>query len=141
MYIRFVSKRINEESNSPEGVFYSIWALIDQEQLANHEIDIVDRCFDWLGMHFKAPTCLLNSENKRAICWFKETAVEPMKRIWPIVHVLEEHGIHIEKITTNDPGVIVYENGWQVAAKPYKKGKDYTNGINISKYQAKGNSE
>ena len=141
MYIRFISKRINEESNSPEGVFYSIWSLIDKDEMASHEIEIVDECFDWLGMHFKAPSCLSDPENRRAICWFKETALEPMKRIWPIVHLLEEHGIHIEKITSNDPGVIVYENGWQVAAKPYKKGKDYSGGIGMSKYQAKLNRE
>ncbi len=139
MYIRFISKKVNEESNSPEGIFYSIWSLIDKEKMAAHEIATVDACFDWFGMHFKAPTCLSESENRRAICWFKETAVEPMKRIWPIVNVLEQHDIHILKITCNDPGIIVYESGWQVAAKPYKKGKDYSRGLGLSKYQSKIN--
>ena len=137
MYIRFASTKINEDSNSPEGVFYSIWSLIDKDKMASHELETVNACFDWLGMHFKAPSCLSEPENKRAICWFKESAVEPMKRIWPIVQVLKEHGVHIEKITSKDPGVIVYENGWQVAAKPYKTGKDYSVGLGPSIYQAK----
>lgn len=95
MYIRFVSKKINEESNSPEGVFYSIWALLDKDQIEEHELKIVNDCFDWLGMHFKAPMCLNEFENRRAVCWFKDTAIEPMKRIWPIVNILEDHGIYI----------------------------------------------
>jgi hypothetical protein len=137
MYIRFESKKINKHSNSPEGVFYSIWSLIDKDEMSSHELKVVSQCFDWLGMHFKAPACLSNPENSRAICWLKESAVEPMKRIWPIVQILEEHGVHIEKVTSNDPGIIVFENGWQVAAKPYKKGKEYSSGVTRSKYQAK----
>lgn len=61
-----------------------------------HELKIVDECFEWLGMHFTAPACLDDPENRRAICWFKDSAIEPMKRIWPIVRVLEDHGVHIE---------------------------------------------
>ena len=137
MYIRFASKKINSESNSPEGVFYSIWKLLDKDVLSEYELDIVDKCFDWLGMHFKAPACLSDPENRRAICWFKDSATEPMKRIWPIVQVLEDHGIYIEKIKTSDPGVIIYESGWQVAAKPYRRGKTYSDTLIPSRYRDK----
>lgn len=49
--------------------------------------------------------------------------------------------IYIDKITTDDPGVIIFENGWQVAAKPYKQGKVYSKGTHYSKYRNKVNSE
>ena len=137
MFVRFESKKINTQSNSPQGVFYSIWDLLDQDVLSQHELDIVDECFDWLGMHFKAPACLDEPENRRAICWFKDCATEPMKRIWPIVRVLEDHGVHIEKVTTDNPGIIIFESGWQVAAKPYKTGKVYTHNVYPSKYRDK----
>jgi len=34
--------------------------------------------------------------------------------------ILEEAGYHIEQIETRDPGVVIYEDGWQVVAKPKK---------------------
>jgi hypothetical protein len=35
-----------------------------------------------------------------------------------MIHILEEHGIVIDKITTERPGHVIYEDQWQVVAIP-----------------------
>jgi len=72
-------------------------------------------------MHLKVPQVLKEPGNERAICWFKDSAKRPLEYVWSLVHLLGDHGISVELIKTRDPGVVIYEDGWQVAAKPHKK--------------------
>lgn len=124
MFLRYQSKEMNEDSNSVNGVFIEIWRLRDFNLLEKHEEQEVLPCMKWLGMHLKVPSILCEEENRRALSWFKDTALEPLKRIRIIVNILREHDIPMELIKTNDPGIIIYEDGWQIVAKPYKKGKE-----------------
>jgi hypothetical protein len=125
MYIRYQSKEMNEHSHSCSGVFVEIHKLRDQNALEKHEESQVIPCLKWLGMHLKAPVILKEPGNHRALSWFKDSAKEPLKRIRILVTVLHEHGVPIELLKITDPGVVIYEDGWQIVAKPYKKGKEY----------------
>ncbi len=59
--------------------------------------------------------------NGRAICWFKDTAGTPLEKAWEVVSLLCERGVPIEMIKSENPGKIIYEDEWRVAAKPRKK--------------------
>ena len=39
---------------------------------------------------------------------------------WDIVAFLEEKGIFIDILKTDDPGIIIYRDGHQIVAKPRK---------------------
>ena len=42
-------------------------------------------------------------------------------RSWPAIKaILAEFGYHIDVLTTREPGRIVYEDNWQVAAQPWR---------------------
>ncbi|ABF39543.1 hypothetical protein Acid345_0538 [Candidatus Koribacter versatilis Ellin345] len=41
---------------------------------------------------------------------------------WEMVRVLERNGIYIQKIKTDKPGYVVYEDEWQLVAEPFRKG-------------------
>lgn len=56
-------------------------------------------------------------ENFRAISWFKSAAREPLSRIWLMKAIPDEYGYVVELIKTDDPGVIIYQDGWQIVAK------------------------
>lgn len=75
----------------------------------------------WLKLNLKSPKVLDKDENGRAICWFKTSAHDPLAHIWPIKAMLQEFGYHIDVLKTRDPGRIVYEDDWQVAAKPRRR--------------------
>jgi len=50
---------------------------------------------------------------------FKCGSKDSISRVWEMVHILEEHGIVIDKITTEKPGRVIYEDKWQVVATPF----------------------
>ena len=42
-------------------------------------------------------------------------------RVWTLKAFLEELDVFIDVITTRDPGIVVYEDGHQIVAKPRRK--------------------
>ena len=121
MYLRFISREQDENSRSFVGVFTHVYRIRNSEELLPHEKETLEHSLGWLKMHLKVPAVLKDEGNERAICWFKDTAKRPMEHVWQLVHLLRDHGIHMELVKTNDPGVILYEDGWQVVAKPHRK--------------------
>ena len=120
MYIRFTTLGRDEDSHSFKGVFQAAFQLRDSGTLAEYEETELLEALDWLKLHLKSPAVLKVLGNQRAISWFQPRAFKPMKYIWQIVHVLQENGIHIQVLKTTDPGEIIYEDGWQIVAKPWR---------------------
>ena len=44
----------------------------------------------------------------------------PIARMWDVAEILEANGVEVEFLSTRDPGIVIYEDGWQVVAKPRK---------------------
>ena len=42
-------------------------------------------------------------------------------KVRSIVALLESKGVWVEMVTTADPGIILYEDQWQIVAKPRRK--------------------
>jgi hypothetical protein len=40
--------------------------------------------------------------------------------MWALKAILETHGYTVEVHKTDDPGIVLFEDGWQVVAKPHK---------------------
>jgi hypothetical protein len=118
MLLRFCLLRHDTESHSPQGVFQAAFALRDAGQLEHHEEVWLERGLAWLRMHLPSPDCLGDDSNHRAISWFKPTARNAIDKVRGIVALLEARGIAVRMITTDDPGTVVYEDKWQVVAKP-----------------------
>lgn len=121
MYVRFVILRKDQESHQPLGVLQAAFELRDSGKLEPHEIEWLESELAWLRMHLKSPSCLREPGNHRAISWFHPRAERPIEKIRSIGALLGEHGFHVEMVKSNDPGVVIYEDGWQVVAKPYRR--------------------
>lgn len=118
--LRFCVLRPDAESHSPRGVFHAAMELRDAGQLEQHEEAWLERELAWLRMHLPSPDCLRDDGNHRAICWFKPTAKTAIDKVRGIVAMLDSRGIVVQMITTDDPGTLVYEDKWQVVAKPHR---------------------
>ncbi len=118
MLIRFCVLKPDSQSHSPQGVFQAAFALRDLGELEPYEEEWLERDLAWLRMHLPSPDCLREDGNHRAICWFKPCAKNAIDRVRGIVAMLESRGIVVRMLTTADPGAVVYEDRWQVAAKP-----------------------
>jgi len=119
-YIRFESQVPCSGTHSRLGIFQIAFDVRDDDDTTVHDSNEIERQLSWLRMHLKSPEELDWPENYRAICWFKDTALEPMKRIWTIKAYVEAYGYWIDVRKTRAPGQIIYEDGWQVAAKPWR---------------------
>ena len=120
MYLRFQSRIINERTNNYLGIFQIAFKFRDADKLEKpFEIELIKN-IEWLKKHLTSPKELEQKENFRAISWFKTRAVKPMKRIRKIKGILEDYGYIIDTLKTKDPGIIIYEDRWQVIAKPRK---------------------
>ena len=122
-YVRFQGLKPCVGTPSKIGIFQLAYELKHSSVTAKYDDRQIRRDLKWLGMHLKAPNVLDKDQHFRAICWFKDTAREPLKRIWSMKRILEEYGYWIDVIKTEQPGNIIYEDGWQVVAKPRRRGR------------------
>lgn len=120
-YVRFQTRHQDDDSHRPSGVFMALYELRDSNRLELYDADELNKNLDWLKMHLKSPACLKEYGNERAISWFHPRAKEPIRRVRAIVEILREYGVVIDQVTTDRPGTVIYEDGWQVVAKPPRK--------------------
>ena len=120
-YVRFQGIEFNAGTSSKRGIFQLAYQLKHCAKTADYHDKELRKNLIWLETHLDAPSILEKEEHFRAICWFKDIAREPLKRIWQIRVVLEEYGIWVEQVTTRNPGHILFEDGWQVVAKPFRR--------------------
>lgn len=117
-YLRFTVPAVDPRSGSSAGIFTAAYALRDDPTLAYHEQLLLEEILAWYRTHLVVPACLKEPGNRRALCWFTDHAGHAMKKMWTLVALLRERGILVRLERTDDPGLIVWENPWQVVARP-----------------------
>jgi len=110
----------NLGTQSNLGIFQLAYDLKHLPHTCQYDDKDLRRNLIWLEMHLAAPGILRSPEHYRAICWFKDSAREPLKRIWSIKNLLDRYGYWVEVVKTTNPGRIIYQDGWQIAAKPLR---------------------
>jgi hypothetical protein len=124
MFVRFVVGSDAENAFWLTGVITIARILRDDGELYRHESDVLEEAFEWFNRHLPLPPfrekIRTGEWNREAVCWFRDDAQEPLRRIWDIVAILEEHGVPVRLATTERPGKIVYSDEFQVVAEtPY----------------------
>ncbi|MBF6025312.1 hypothetical protein [Lysobacter niastensis] len=118
MLIRFATLDMDSDSGRPSGVLVAAHALRDEADLAAHEHEALYSALRWFNEQLPVPSALDEPEHRRAISWFKPAAVEAIRRMWHLKDLLDLHGHHVQVFRTADPGTVLYEDEWQVVAKP-----------------------
>jgi len=116
-YVRFQSQLINRGTPSKLGIFQIAFRVRDAHETSVQDANAISRQIEWLKSHLHSPD-LDDRYDYRAIFWFKDIAHEPLKRIWAIKPYVESYGYWIDIVKTWTPGQIIYEDGWQIAARP-----------------------
>ncbi|MEM9180833.1 MAG: hypothetical protein AAGA89_14055 [Pseudomonadota bacterium] len=118
-YVRFQSLEPCLGTPYRLGIFQIAFRVRDADETRVDDANQISHHIEWLKTHLHSPD--MRDEDYRAIFWFKDTAHEPMRHIWAIKPYLESYGHWIEVVKTRDPGKIVYADGWQVAARPWRR--------------------
>jgi len=121
-YVRFQGLTPVLGTSSKQGIFQLAYHLKHSPDTCHYHDKELRRNLTWLETHLDTPKILDEAKHYRAICWFKDSAFEPLNRIWVLKYLLEECGYWVDRIKTSNPGLIVYQDGWQVAAKPFRSG-------------------
>lgn len=125
MYVRFVSTETIRGSSRRIGVFQPASSLQRWGGLAPYYQWKLDELLGWFSRNLQPPSRFTNSKppyyrrSSFAICWFKDSATEHIRKAREMSFVLGRHGIRIEMITTQKPGYVVYQDEFQVAAEPF----------------------
>ena len=125
MYLRFRIHRFDEEARAPVGVFDEAYRLLEEGALAEHETEAIEELLGWFKEHLPIPTRFKRAPGahrpNRAICWLKSSATEHVRQARALAALLQIQGVMVEVIKTEEPGSIVYEDDYQVAAEPYDR--------------------
>ena len=120
MYMRFTLLRRNRDSKRKEGLLLAAHELRDNADLTVAEHRELRELLAWFNVNLNHPACLKEPGNHRALSWFKPQAKKPLGHMWRLVEILRRHDVETEVHKTRDPGIVLYEDGWQVVAKPKK---------------------
>lgn len=120
MLIRFATLATDSDSRRASGVLVAAHTLRDDGDLSVQEHETLRTALAWFNDYLPVPAALADPEHRRAISWFKPAADEAIRRMWQLKTLLEVHGHHVDVLRTSDPGTVVYQDDWQVIAKPYK---------------------
>jgi hypothetical protein len=104
-------------------LFQAAADLRERADLAHHDREVLESIATWFSENLERPTNLSISKRshgkEQALSWFKNTALEHIKRMREMERVLEEHGVRVAVISTNRPGYVTYEDEFQIAAYPF----------------------
>ncbi|MBB4128359.1 hypothetical protein GGR77_003686 [Xanthomonas translucens] len=121
MLIRFATLANDSDSGRAGGVLVAAHTLRDDDDLSVQEHETLQAALAWFNDQLPVPAVLTDHEHRRAISWFKPAADEATRRLWQLKTLLDLHGHHVNVLRTSNPGTVVYQDGWQVIAKPHRE--------------------
>ena len=126
MFVRFIIGEKHAASGVPQGVFSVAYYLRTCHETPPWQTAELTRTLGWFNTNLRAPRRFNRTKSKgyyhrngMAISWFKPEATEHIAKIREVGVILEDHGYAVEMIKTLNPGYIVYEDEFQVAAIPF----------------------
>jgi hypothetical protein len=118
-FIRFAvpSDEFRPERRTAAGIFHATYRLARDGRFEAGEYAWFEEEMAWFNQYLPATRGL---RDFRAVCWFRGGAGEAISRIWRIVTLVEREGVPVAVYRTRRPGVVVYQDGLQIAAVPWR---------------------
>ena len=90
--------------------------LEDSECLAQWMRELLREHLTWFNENLALPS--LSDHGWRCVFWFRSDATQLIGRMWDLVAILKEEGVSVKKLWTTHPGMIVYQDQFQIGAVP-----------------------
>jgi len=118
-YIRFIVRTDHPSRTRCTGVVASLRILGEEGKLPGYYVEYSEELFEQLNEGLPCPPFKKSGWNSDCISWFKDT--EPAQK-WisvfrEIIAILQDSDIEVGTLTTKEPGVIVYEDEFQIVAE------------------------
>ena len=109
---------VDDDSHRKQGVLVAGHDLRDAGVLPCEDYQRLETLLAWFNIHLRIPCVLASSGSERALSWFKPSATKAIEYMRELAHLLRQHDRHVQLLNTAKPGTIIYEDKWQVVAKP-----------------------
>lgn len=113
VYLRFAVGRNHPASGQMLGVFQAAYELRDRYGRKSTVGRGLRPPLAWFNANLKAPDV-----PPRAIFWFKADARSCLAQIWQVIYILRSYEETVWMMRCQRPGMIAYEDAFQVAAVP-----------------------
>lgn len=116
-FIRFV---VGSESDSPRtqsGLFTEAECLRKKDLLQPYQVEVVKEIFEYFNKNLPVPPYSTKKWSVDAISWFKDNAVNYIDKMRDLTFILEENGYQVRILKTDKPGMILYEDEYQIVSQ------------------------
>ena len=124
MFVRFVSTIPDDQTGRPVGIFQAAYRLRDARDTPLYYEAIIREHLNWFSGNLQAPSRFSRARNTKAspiaLCWFKPSVTMCIDRARELAYIVNELAFPVTTVTSNRPGMIVYEDDFQIAALPFR---------------------
>ncbi|QTN20436.1 hypothetical protein HZ989_05065 [Brevundimonas sp. AJA228-03] len=121
-YVRFVCFKSVGRQRSRLGLFKAIDEAVESEHEPSWAIVEARTIASWFNENLAIPKVFSVGGHKGfgqpGLSWFKPAAGEHIRQMHRLKLALEACGVHVEVLTTRDPGLIVWQDENQLVAEP-----------------------
>ena len=107
------------DTGRPAGIFVAAGRVEDRTTLPESTRERLREVLAWFNSNLTVPK--LDEADWRCLFWFRSDSQPVVSRLWELAYLLEDEGVFVSKLRTRQPGMIVYRDEHQVAAKPQRK--------------------
>ncbi len=122
IYVRFVCFQQVGSQRQRLGLFQAIDFARQSEFSESWALKEAGELSGWFSKNLKVPDKFQRGgwkgDGQPGLSWFKPEADEHIKQMHRLKLALEACGVHVEILTTRDPGEIIYRDPHQIVAEP-----------------------
>jgi len=123
MYVRFVVPSLGRNAWGLMGLIRASSDLMGDEYFSHIQEASLNSIWEWFNRQLPIPRRFSRSRRSgaanNAVCWFKPTAMECVRKARELAKMLEASGVHTAMLRTRKPGYVVYEDRLQIVAEPF----------------------
>lgn len=124
MYLRFISPWPSYNmKNVNDGIFQALIKCRDEGLVPGYLLEPALKEFEWFKQELPSPDehNFIYAGHAIGICWFRSDAKVMIRRARRIAALLAEGDVWITVSRTDNPGIILYRDDYQIIAKPTKQ--------------------
>lgn len=116
-FIRFVVGSESDYPRTQSGLFTEIESLRSNGHLEPYQMKMVKDIFEYFNKNLPVPPYSTKKWSIDAISWFKDSAINFIDRMRDLAFILEENGHRVRILKIDRPGMVLYEDEYQVVSQ------------------------
>ena len=121
LFIRFVVGGDDEHHRLLTGLITEARLLRDRGELASYEEEWLEETYEWFNQNLPCPPFSTQRWSSDVASWFKDSAKESIQKMRELSVLLETHGLQVRMLRSENPGLVLYEDQYQVVVSEWKK--------------------